>query len=1002
MIMEDTENSTSYYHVECLELFAFDHIYSNQPGTGFYIYILVYTLLAFLFVAPLMAWSRNQENKRRQEYMHRSSKDNNKIPSTQVGNIIKSNDGNQEIRNYDDSISKSGQQQNQRQSSLHRLSDPRRSQMKNSDREQLSSSSIGTINDITAKDFRRNTTRTFASSSRSRGRRSIALRSVVLRELDQTYPDQDPDFQSRILRFSAGGIPQQFSNITGISQDHQKVLQEQVNEGGNSKQPTETSSSVPSAATTSKIHKSVNNNKPSSKGFSKLVLDVGGRRWKNRRPIGRVDVISKVIVNNPSSVIDSKTKIESISPGNNSIMKGGRSSRLAQNQRQSFLGMSDVASSILSEQYHQLHHQPQIQFDITLMKKHQLEQLQLQQRYQMQQQQHFLAMRRIESLEKQQQQQKWRYSQRRISRNGSRSTAASERSASVMSSIVDDISPDDAPDANDPGRGNIFVETDENYWNIEPHQGYQCDGEFSTEAGCCSSPIEGLLALVVPDQEKWKIFQASIPLALGASSEALFRLITIAFISQFLGTESLIAFLLVGLFVRLTSEELSGAIIDSLSSFVQASINSVAHRKDSDDSTKINFLVGQYIQLALMLQIFLTLPLLSVWAIFMEPFVMWLVDSITISQLAHQYTFIVVFAYMVQALSRTLTVVFHICGHEHFESVIDLIAAAMQVIAIACVVVLVDNASLELVAYIQVLINVASAVAKVIYPATRGWMKPFRRGLFQNIALIQNKVGIWHLLKAVGPLLLGAILEYGEWEILTIFISHLGPAEVVTWALLGAFWDFFEALTEGIGEASANQLAYLLSLGATSQAKNLCYGVIYMAVTEALLVTSALYMSGQYLAVLFTTDPTIQHLMNNTIVMIGFANVIMTFSQIVWSLVGAQGRFRLATFVIFISRWLVTMPCALISIYVFTLDLNAVSGSLVVGYATASSALMFVVLRSDWDRLARLMQVMNQPVGSFTVEQETKEEMGTTDAPIFGLVNLDDFDDSSDDSDGFG
>mmetsp|Transcript_29637 Transcript_29637/g.33264 ORF Transcript_29637/g.33264 Transcript_29637/m.33264 type:complete len:282 (-) Transcript_29637:239-1084(-) len=281
-------------------------------------------------------------------------------------------------------------------------------------------------------------------------------------------------------------------------------------------------------------------------------------------------------------------------------------------------------------------------------------------------------------------------------------------------------------------------------------------------------------------------------------------------------------------------------------------------------------------------------------------------------------------------------------------------------------------------------------------------MKPFRRGLFQNIALIQNKVGIWHLLKAVGPLLLGAILEYGEWEILTIFISHLGPAEVVTWALLGAFWDFFEALTEGIGEASANQLAYLLSLGATSQAKNLCYGVIYMAVTEALLVTSALYMSGQYLAVLFTTDPTIQHLMNNTIVMIGFANVIMTFSQIVWSLVGAQGRFRLATFVIFISRWLVTMPCALISIYVFTLDLNAVSGSLVVGYATASSALMFVVLRSDWDRLARLMQVMNQPVGSFTVEQETKEEMGTTDAPIFGLVNLDDFDDSSDDSDGFG
>merc|ERR1712224_587346 len=141
-------------------------------------------------------------------------------------------------------------------------------------------------------------------------------------------------------------------------------------------------------------------------------------------------------------------------------------------------------------------------------------------------------------------------------------------------------------------------------------------------------------------------------------------------------------------------------------------------------------------------------------------------------------------------------------------------------------------------------------------------------------------------------------------------------------------------------------------------AKKLCYGAILMAVTQAVLVTSVLFISGQYLAVLFTTDPTIQHLMNNTIVLIGFANTIMSFSQITWSLIGAQGRFRLATFVIFFSRWVVTMPCALVSIYIFNSDLNAMCGSLVVGYATACCALTVIVLRSDWDRLSRLMQVM--------------------------------------------
>jgi len=531
-----------------------------------------------------------------------------------------------------------------------------------------------------------------------------------------------------------------------------------------------------------------------------------------------------------------------------------------------------------------------------------------------------------------------------------------------------------------------------------------CGTDFGVvKEGCCSSPLEGLLLLAVPDVEKWNVLQASIPLALGASSEALFRLITVAFISQYLGTDSMIAFLLVGLFVRLTSEELSSAIIDSLSSFVQASMD-----KTCIDLTKSNYIAGQYIQLAFLLQVVLNIPLLVFWVFFMEKFVMWLVKDPTIAIIAFHYVSIVVFAYIVQALSRTLTVVFHICGHEHFESIIDLVAAALQVIAIACVVTLVDEADLSTVACIQVLINVASAIAKIAYPAARGWMRPFRKGLIQNVALWNYRIGIWHLLKAAGPLLLGTVLEYGEWELLTLFVHRLGPAEVATWALLGAFWDFFEALTEGIGEAAANQVTYLLSAGQIDCAKKLCYGAIFMAVTQAVFVISALYMSGQYLAVLFTTNPAIQHIMNDNIVFVGFASVIMAYSQITWSLIGAQGRFRLATFVIFFSRWMVTMPCALISIYVFVLDLNAVSGSLVVGYATACCALTVIVLRSDWDRLARLMQVMNQPpLVNSTIQHLVDKDVAVgddviADDHILGLVDLDNFDDSDDDSDGFG
>ena len=90
-----------------------------------------------------------------------------------------------------------------------------------------------------------------------------------------------------------------------------------------------------------------------------------------------------------------------------------------------------------------------------------------------------------------------------------------------------------------------------------------------------------------------------------------------------------------------------------------------------------------------------------------------------------------------------------------------------------------------------------------------------------------------------------------------------------------------------------------------------------------------------------------------------------------------------------------------LSIYAFFLDLNAVSGSLVVGYATATSALTFVLLRSDWERLAKMMMDVNQSALGME-ESEEGDEQAAGDNGL-GFIDLDDFDDSADsDSEGFG
>jgi Na+-driven multidrug efflux pump len=204
---------------------------------------------------------------------------------------------------------------------------------------------------------------------------------------------------------------------------------------------------------------------------------------------------------------------------------------------------------------------------------------------------------------------------------------------------------------------------------------------------------------------------------------------------------------------------------------------------------------------------------------------------------------------------------------------------------------------------------------------------------------------------------------------------------VAALAILGSIWELLEAATEGIGEAAAIRVAYLLAIGHPDQARILSNKVMYFSGIQALLVSSALLFGGKCLTVLFSSDPTIQYMMNSAMALIAMGNATMCFAQISWSLIGAQGRFRLATLIIFTTRWIVTMPIALICIFVSHLDLNSIGGSLVVGYATASCALGYFVLHSDWSRLSKLMQEINAPCDG-----------------VIDLDYLDDLDDDDDDS----
>jgi hypothetical protein len=114
----------------------------------------------------------------------------------------------------------------------------------------------------------------------------------------------------------------------------------------------------------------------------------------------------------------------------------------------------------------------------------------------------------------------------------------------------------------------------------------------------------------------------------------------------------------------------------------------------------------------------------------------------------------------------------------------------------------------------------------------------------------------------------------------------------------------------------------------------------------------------------------------------GLANVAMTFAQVYWSLVGAQGRYGLASSTIMLCRWLVTMPLALTFIFGLSYDLRAVAGSIAVGYATASSFLVYSVVTSDWQLLSLAAQEDEAEDESFLNFSESDQDDDSSDYGI--------------------
>ena len=163
--------------------------------------------------------------------------------------------------------------------------------------------------------------------------------------------------------------------------------------------------------------------------------------------------------------------------------------------------------------------------------------------------------------------------------------------------------------------------------------------------------------------------------------------------------------------------------------------------------------------------------------------------------------------------------------------------------------------------------------------------------------MCQNVEAVKYVLKTAIPLSLGSMLLYGEWQVLTIFASSMGPAEVVAWSTMGIVWSVFEASAQGIGDAGEVRMGFHLAKGNPELAKQAAHKCICMSVVYSLIITSIFLVMRGYAPSFFTSDQTLMLLMGQIIPFIGIGNITMTFGSASWILIGGQGRHHLATFI---------------------------------------------------------------------------------------------------------
>jgi len=361
-------------------------------------------------------------------------------------------------------------------------------------------------------------------------------------------------------------------------------------------------------------------------------------------------------------------------------------------------------------------------------------------------------------------------------------------------------------------------------------------------------------------------------------------------------------------------------------------------------------LVGKYVKTGCVLFILLEIPLALIVGSQMGQILLLMGFDQSVAGLSESFVWIQVAINLIGGVSGAFLELLEVAERETFSSVMYCVSSVLYVGMMWGLTS--RGADLMMLGYSLLASEVLFAIVAISIPACLGWFKHFKLCSF-NFA---DKTVMKTLVKTAVPLSVGSIMAYAEWEIMIVFAAILGPAEATAWAILGFVWGVFESTTGAIGSASEVRCAYQLGKGRPALAKLSSYKSMFMAMVMSVLVSTLLLYFSDPVTTWLTQDPTLATMLSEQLPLIAVGNVTMNMGMVCWSLIGAQGRYRLATSISTVCSIFITLPVgALMTIYL-RIDLQGLVFAVVVGYSATAMLLTFVLLMSDWEKLSKKIQ----------------------------------------------